>query len=142
MIKAIVNDGKVEMDIVSENRAEILTELAYLNYGALKGIADECNADETKLLKILTRATEIQLRSKDIKIKSHAETEKIDIEDALKGVTMKERVGNIRKIDKLGRVSIPAELRRLLHINRETLLTVEYDSILKEIRIIPLKEEN
>ncbi len=55
---------------------------------------------------------------------------------------MKERVENIRKIDKLGRVSIPAELRRLLHINRETLLTVEYDSILKEIRIIPLKEEN
>ena len=55
---------------------------------------------------------------------------------------MKERVGNIRKIDKLGRVSIPAELRRLLHINRETLLTVEYDSILKEIRIIPLKVEN
>ena len=49
---------------------------------------------------------------------------------------MKERVGNIRKIDKLGRVSIPVELRRLLHINRETLLTVEYDSILKEIRII------
>ena len=47
---------------------------------------------------------------------------------------MKERVGNIRKIDKLGRVSIPAELRRLLHINRETLLTVEYDSILKEIK--------
>lgn len=55
---------------------------------------------------------------------------------------MKERVENIRKIDKLGRVSIPAELRRLLNINRETLLTVEYDSILKEIRIIPLKEEN
>lgn len=45
---------------------------------------------------------------------------------------MKKRVGNIRKIDELG---------RLLHINRETLLTVEYDSILKEIRIIPLKEE-
>lgn len=78
MIKAIVNNGKVEVNIKGEDRAEMLTELAW----------------------------------------------------------------NIRKIDKLGRVSIPAELRRLLHINRETLLTVEYDSILKEIRIIPLKEEN
>jgi AbrB family looped-hinge helix DNA binding protein len=53
---------------------------------------------------------------------------------------MKERVGNIRKIDKLGRVSIPAELRRLLNIDEETPLTVEYDSVLKEIRVIPLRE--
>lgn len=91
MIKAIVNDGKVEINIESENRAETLTELAYLNYGALKGIADEYNADETKLLRILTRATEkiIQLRSKDTIIKSHTETEEIDIEGALKSAIEK-----------------------------------------------------
>lgn len=53
---------------------------------------------------------------------------------------MKERVGNIRKTDKLGRVSIPVELRRLLNIDEETSLTVEYDSVLKEIRVIPLRK--
>ena len=41
MIKAIVNNGKVEVNIKGEDRAEMLTELAYLNYGALKGMADE-----------------------------------------------------------------------------------------------------
>ena len=87
MIKAIVNNGKVEVNIKGEDRAEMLTELAYLNYGALKGMADECDISETKLLKILTTSIEkiIQLRSKDIKIKSHTETEETNIEEALKG---------------------------------------------------------
>lgn len=157
MIKAIVNDGKVEINVDGVNKETVLTELAFLNHGILEGIAEKENLEETKLLKMLTKGTEeiIRIRNTDKKIKSHIETEETNIEEALKyaiektyrvikrqGVTMKERVGNIRKIDKLGRVSIPAELRRLLHINRETLLTVEYDSILKEIRIIPLKEEN
>ena len=64
MIKAIVNNGKVEVNIKGEDRAKMLTELAYLNYGVLKGMADECDISETKLLKILTTSIEkiIQLR--------------------------------------------------------------------------------
>ncbi len=36
MIKAIVNNGKVEVNIKGEDRAEMLTELAYLKLWSSK----------------------------------------------------------------------------------------------------------
>jgi len=54
--------------------------------------------------------------------------------------TAKERIGNVRYIDPLGRVCIPKDLRKLLNIDEDTPLTVEYDSFLEEIRVIPLEK--
>lgn len=86
MIKAIVNDGKVEINVDSVNKETVLTELAFLNHGILEGIAEKENLEETKLLKMLTKGTEeiIRIRNTDKKIKSHIETEETNIEEALK----------------------------------------------------------
>lgn len=86
MIKAIVNDGKVEINVDGVNKETVLTELAFLNHGILEGIAEKENLEETKLLKMLTKGTEeiIRIRNTDKKIKSHIETEETNIEEALK----------------------------------------------------------
>ena len=59
--------------------------------------------------------------------------------DRVKIADTKERIENVRYIDPLGRVCIPKDLRKLLNIDEETPLTVEYDSFSKEIRVIPLE---
>ena len=51
------------------------------------------------------------------------------------------RIANIRNIDKLGRITIPKDIRNMLGVTEETLFTVEYDVDVKEIRVIPLSEE-
>jgi hypothetical protein len=86
MIKAIVNDGKVEINVDGVDKETVLTELAFLNYGILEGIAEKENLEETKLLKMLTKGTEEIIRTKntDKKIKLHTETEETNIEEALK----------------------------------------------------------
>ena len=86
MIKAIVNDGKVEINVDGVNKETVLTELAFLNHRILEGIAEKENLEETKLLKMLTKGTEeiIRIRNTDKKIKSHIETEETNIEEALK----------------------------------------------------------
>lgn len=86
MIKAIVNDGKVKINVDGVDKETVLTELAFLNYGILEGIAEKENLEKTKLLKMLTKGTEeiIRIRNTDKKIKSHIETEETNIEEALK----------------------------------------------------------
>ena len=86
MIKAIVNDEKVEINVDGVNKETVLTELAFLNHGILEGIAEKENLEETKLLKMLTKGTEeiIRIKNTDKKIKSHIETEETNIEEALK----------------------------------------------------------
>lgn len=86
MIKAIVNDGKVEINVDGVDKETVLTELAFLNYGILEGMAEKENLEETKLLKMLTKGTEeiIRIKNTDKKIKSHIETEETNIEEALK----------------------------------------------------------
>lgn len=51
------------------------------------------------------------------------------------------RVSNIRTIDKLGRLCIPKDIRTMLGVTEETLFTVEYDLEEKEIRVIPLPDK-
>lgn len=51
------------------------------------------------------------------------------------------RIANIRNIDKLGRITIPKDIRNMLGVTEETLFTVEYDVDAKEIKVIPLSEE-
>lgn len=62
-------------------------------------------------------------------------TKKLDVVEV---INSKKRVGNIRYIDPLGRICLPKDLRKLLNINEETPLTVEYDGDSKELRVIPL----
>ena len=52
MIKAIVNDEKVEINVDGVNKETVLTELAFLNHGILEGIAEKENLEETKLLDV------------------------------------------------------------------------------------------
>lgn len=59
--------------------------------------------------------------------------------DKVEVIDTKKRIGNIRYIDPLGRICLPKDLRKLLNIDEETPLTVEYDSVLKEIRVIPIE---
>ena len=56
-------------------------------------------------------------------------------------MSRRNRVSNIRTIDRLGRLCIPKDIRAMLGVTEETLFTVEYDIDTKEIRVIPLPEE-
>lgn len=51
------------------------------------------------------------------------------------------RVSNIRMIDRLGRICIPKDIRTMLNVKEDTKFTVEYDIDAQEIRIVPLSKE-
>lgn len=56
-------------------------------------------------------------------------------------MSRRNRVSNIRTIDKLGRLCIPKDIRTMLGVTEETLFTVEYDVDANEIKVVPLSEE-
>lgn len=51
------------------------------------------------------------------------------------------RVSNIRQLDKLGRICIPKDVRRIAGVTEDTKFSVEYDTDSGEIRVIPLCKE-
>lgn len=56
-------------------------------------------------------------------------------------MSKRNRISNIRMIDRLGRICIQKDIRTMLNVKEDTKFTVEYDIDTHEIRIIPLSEE-